>query len=259
MERDWPARHRAPLIALIDDPRHRVSPAGTARLSDEQAQAILDLRLQRLTALGRDEIKDELDKLAAEIADYLDILRSRARILAIVKDELTAVRDEFATPRRTVIVEQEGEVEDEDLIQREDMVVTVSHVGYVKRVPLSTYRAQRRGGKGRSGMQTRDEDFVTPAVRRLHAYAGAVLLLARPGLQGEGLAAAAGGAAGARQGADQHPAARAGRAHHHDHAAARGREHLGQSRRDVRHHRAARSGATSCPTSSTCAAPASSP
>ena len=105
----------------------------------------------------------------------------------------------------------EGEVEDEDLIQREDMVVTVSHLGYVKRVPLSTYRAQRRGGKGRAGMQTRDEDFVVAAVRRLDAYAGAVLLLARPGLQGKGLAAAAGGAAGARQGADQHPAARAGR------------------------------------------------
>ena len=188
-----------------------MSAAGTARLSAEQAKAILDLRLQRLTALGRDEIKDELDKLADEIADYLDILRSRARIQAIVKDELTAVKDEFATPRRTVIVEQEGEIEDEDLIQREDMVVTVSHLGYVKRVPLSTYRAQRRGGKGRAGMQTREEDFVTAAVRRLDAHAGAVLLLARPGLQGEGLAAAAGGAAGARQGADQHPAARAGR------------------------------------------------
>ena len=161
MEREWPANTAAELIALIDDPRHRMSSAGTARLTAEQTKAILDLRLQRLTALGRDEIKDELDKLAKEIADYLDILRSRARIQAIVKDELKAVKDEFATPRRTVIAEQEGEVEDEDLIQREDMVVTVSHAGYVKRVPLSTYRAQRRGGKGRSGMQTRDEDFVS--------------------------------------------------------------------------------------------------
>src|SRR6476660_5041346 len=161
MEREWPATTAAELIALIDDPRHRVSSAGTARLTAEQTKAILDLRLQRLTALGRDEIKDELDKLAAEISDYLDILRSRARIQAIVKDELKAVRDEFATPRRTVIAEQEGEVEDEDLIHREDMVVTVSHQGYVKRVPLSTYRMQRRGGKGRSGMQTRDEDFVS--------------------------------------------------------------------------------------------------
>jgi DNA gyrase subunit A len=138
-----------------------VSASGTYKLSAEQAKAILDLRLQRLTALGRDEIKAELDKLAEEIADYLDILRSRARIQTIVKDELKAVREKFATPRRTVILEQEGEVEEEDLIHREDMVVTVSHLGYVKRVPLSTYRAQRRGGKGRAGMQTREEDFVS--------------------------------------------------------------------------------------------------
>jgi len=161
MTRDWPAADVAALIELIDDPRHKVSKDGTYRLSDVQARAILDLRLQRLTALGRDEIKGELDKLAVEIADYLDILRSRARIQAIVKDELAQVKKDFATPRRTQIVEQVDEVEDEDLIQREDMVVTVSHLGYVKRVPLSTYRAQRRGGKGRSGMQTREEDFVT--------------------------------------------------------------------------------------------------
>jgi DNA gyrase subunit A len=161
MARDWPARDVATMVTLIDDPRHSVSEAGTTRLSAEQAKAILDLRLQRLTALGRDEIKAELDKLADEIADYLDILRSRARIQAIVKDELAAIKRDFATPRRTVIIDQEGEMEDEDLIQREDMVVTVSHAGYVKRVPLSTYRAQKRGGKGRSGMQTREEDFVT--------------------------------------------------------------------------------------------------
>ena len=161
MARDWPARDVATMVTLIDDPRHSVSEAGTTKLSAEQAKAILDLRLQRLTALGRDEIKAELDKLADEIADYLDILRSRARIQAIVKDELAAIKRDFATPRRTVIIDQEGEMEDEDLIQREDMVVTVSHAGYVKRVPLSTYRAQKRGGKGRSGMQTREEDFVT--------------------------------------------------------------------------------------------------
>jgi DNA gyrase subunit A len=161
MERDWPAHEVAAMVTLIDDPRHSVSAARTTRLSAEQAKAILDLRLQRLTALGRDEIKAELDKLAIEIADYLDILRSRARIQTIVKDELTAIKNEFSTPRRTVIVDQEGEMEDEDLIQREDMVVTVSHAGYAKRVPLSTYRAQRRGGKGRAGMQTREEDFVT--------------------------------------------------------------------------------------------------
>jgi DNA gyrase subunit A len=161
MAREWPARDVAAMVTLIDDPRHSVSAAGATRLSAEQAKAILDLRLQRLTALGRDEIKAELDKLAAEIADYLDILRSRARIQTIVKDELTAIKNKFSTPRKTLIVDQEGEMEDEDLIQREDMVVTVSHAGYVKRVPLSTYRAQRRGGKGRAGMQTREEDFVT--------------------------------------------------------------------------------------------------
>src|SRR5689334_19609568 len=161
MSRDWPARDVEAMITLIDDPRHRINADGTARLSIEQAKAILDLRLQRLTALGREEISEELDKLALEIKDYLDILRSRARVQSIVKTELAQVKEEFATPRRTVIIEQEGEVEDEDLIQREDMVVTVSHAGYAKRVPLSAYRAQRRGGKGRAGMQTRDEDFVS--------------------------------------------------------------------------------------------------
>jgi DNA gyrase subunit A len=161
MSRDWPARDVAAMITLIDDARHKLSPDGTARLSMEQAKAILDLRLQRLTALGREEISEELDKLAVEIADYLDILRSRARIQTIIKTELAEVKEEFGTPRKTVIIEQEGEVEDEDLIQREDMVVTVSHAGYAKRVPLSAYRAQRRGGKGRAGMQTREEDFVS--------------------------------------------------------------------------------------------------
>ncbi len=160
MARDWPAKDMASMVTLIDDPRHKLSAKGTCRLSAEQAKAILDLRLQRLTALGRDEIKEELDKLAKEIADYLEILRSRARIQKIIKDELTAVKSEFATPRRTEIVEAVDEIEDEDLIDNLDMVVTVSHLGYVKRVPLSMYRAQKRGGKGRTGMQTRDEDFV---------------------------------------------------------------------------------------------------
>ena len=161
MSRDWPAEDIAPLIALVDDPRHRLREDGTYRLSETQARAILDLRLQRLTALGRDEIGDELKRLADEIADYLDILRSRARIMGIVKHELAEVRAEYATPRRTEILDWDSSVEDEDLIQREDMVVTVSHAGYIKRVPLSTYRAQRRGGKGRAGMSMRDEDFVT--------------------------------------------------------------------------------------------------
>ncbi len=161
MAREWPAKDMAPVVLLIDDPRHTVSERGTTRLSAEQAKAILDLRLQRLTALGREEITDELDKLAVQIADYLDILRSRARIQSIIKEELAAVREQFATPRRTEITEQEAEVEDEDLIQREDMVVTVSHLGYIKRVPLSTYRSQKRGGKGRGSMQVREEDFVS--------------------------------------------------------------------------------------------------
>ena len=161
MSRDWPAHDVASLIALIADPRHKVAENGTYRLSGEQAKAILDLRLQRLTALGRDEIAEELDKLAAEIADYLDILASQARMRAIVRAELLAIKAEFGTDRRSEIVETYGDLDDEDLIQREEMVVTVSHAGYVKRVPLSSYRAQRRGGKGRSAMQTRDEDFVT--------------------------------------------------------------------------------------------------
>jgi DNA gyrase subunit A len=161
MKRDWPAKDVAAMVTLIDDPRHKVSAKGTTKLSAEQARAILDLRLQRLTALGRDEIKQELEKLKTEIADYLEILRSRVRIQKIIKDELAAVKKEFATPRRTVIAEATGQVEEEDLITREEMVVTVSHQGYIKRVPLSTYRAQRRGGKGRGGMQVREEDFVS--------------------------------------------------------------------------------------------------
>ena len=161
MTRRWPAADVEPLIKLIDDPRHRINEDGTYNLSEEQARAILALQLSRLTALGRDEIADELNTIGAEIKDYLDILGSRARIQAIIKDELIAVRDEFGTPRRTEITDGGADMEDEDLIQREDMVVTVTHEGYIKRVPLSIYRAQARGGKGRSGMSTKDTDFVT--------------------------------------------------------------------------------------------------
>jgi DNA gyrase subunit A len=161
MARDWPAKDLAPLVLLVADPRHLMGEGDTLRLSEEQAKAILDLRLQRLTALGRDEIGDELKGLAEKIADYLDILRRRDRVLTIIRDELTAVRDEFSTARRTEIVDAEGEVEDEDLIAREEMVVTVTHGGYVKRTPLSTYRAQKRGGKGRAAMKFKDEDFVS--------------------------------------------------------------------------------------------------
>jgi DNA gyrase subunit A len=161
MERAWPAKDVGPLVALIADPRHLVLADNTIRLTEEQAKAILEIRLQRLTALGIAEIAEEVQKLGIAIADYLDILRSRPRVLAIVKDELAVVRKEFATPRKTEIVEAEIEVEDEDLIEREDVAVTVTHAGYIKRTPLAEYRVQGRGGKGRAGMATREEDFVT--------------------------------------------------------------------------------------------------
>ncbi|MEJ1968849.1 MAG: DNA gyrase subunit A [Rhizomicrobium sp.] len=171
MARAWPARDVAPLIALIADPRHKIAEDGTIHLSDDQARAILDLRLQRLTALGRDELGEEVKKLGEAIADYLDILRSRPRVLAIVRKELEDIRDEFATPRKTELVDADVEVEDEALIEREDMAVTVTHAGYIKRTPLDEYRVQGRGGKGRSGMATREQDFVTSLfVANSHAW-----------------------------------------------------------------------------------------
>ncbi|WP_421786165.1 DNA gyrase subunit A [Hyphobacterium sp.] len=160
MERDWPATDVASLVALVADPRSVISEGHTLRLTQEQAQAIMDLRLARLTALGREELGDEAKGLADKIQDLLDILKSRARIQDIIRTELQEVKEQFAVPRRTEILDVELEVEDEDLIAREDMVVTVTHGGYVKRTPLSDYRAQRRGGKGRSGMSMKDEDFV---------------------------------------------------------------------------------------------------
>jgi DNA gyrase subunit A len=161
MGRDWPARDVESLIALIDDPLHRMREDGTYKLSEAQARAILELRLQRLTAMGREEIGGELSVLGEQITDLLDILRSRSRVLDIIRTELIEIRDEFATPRRSEIMEDDGEMDDESLIPSEDSVVTVSHAGYIKRVALSTYRAQKRGGKGRSGMTTKDEDFVS--------------------------------------------------------------------------------------------------
>ena len=161
MARAWPAKDVAPLVLLIADPRHVMQDDGTIKLSEEQAKAILEIRLARLTALGRDEIADEVAKLGEAIKDYLDILRSRPRVLTIVKDELKAIRDEFATPRLTELVDAEVEMEDEALIEREDVAITVTHAGYIKRTPIAEYRVQGRGGKGRSGMSTRDEDFVT--------------------------------------------------------------------------------------------------
>jgi DNA gyrase subunit A len=171
MARAWPAKDVGPLVALIADPRHKVAEGNTVRLSEEQAKAILELRLQRLTALGRDEINDEVQKLGLAIADYLDILSSRERVLTIIRDELAAIRDEFATPRKTELIDAEIEMEDEALIEREEVAVTVTHAGYIKRTPLAEYRVQGRGGKGRSGMATRDEDFVTSLfVASTHAW-----------------------------------------------------------------------------------------
>ncbi|MEO0655667.1 MAG: DNA gyrase subunit A, partial [Pseudomonadota bacterium] len=161
MERRWPASDIADYIRLIDDPSHTMNDDGTYNLSETQARAILDLRLQRLTQIGVKEVTDELEELAGKIKDYLDILRSRIRIMSIISDELREVRDQFAVPRRTEIVEWSGDMEDEDLIEREDMVVTVTSSGWIKRTPLAEFRSQKRGGKGLSGMATKDEDVVT--------------------------------------------------------------------------------------------------
>ncbi len=161
MTRRWPAKDIAEYIRLIDDPSHRINEDGTYNLSEIQARAILDLRLQRLTAMGVKEVTDELQQLAANIREYLDILRSRERIMAIISDELREVKEQFAVPRRTEIIDWSGDMDDEDLIEREDMVVTITSGGYAKRTPLAEFRAQRRGGKGLSGMSTKEEDVVT--------------------------------------------------------------------------------------------------
>ena len=156
----WNAADIAPLIQLIDDPEYPIVD-GTYQMSEIQAKAILDLRLHRLTGLERDKIGDELRQITDSIAEYLAILASREKLLQVLRDELEDVKARFNTPRRTQLVESEFEMDIEELIQREDMVVTISHTGYVKRVPLDTYRAQRRGGKGRSGTALKDEDFVS--------------------------------------------------------------------------------------------------
>jgi DNA gyrase subunit A len=160
MTRRWPAHEIIAYIKLIDDPSHTINDDGTYNLSEIQARAILDLRLQRLTALGVKEVTDELEELAAKIKDYLEILGSRDRIMAIISDELAEVKALFAVPRRTEIVDWSGDMEDEDLIEREDMVVTITSGGYIKRTPLAEFRAQRRGGKGLSSMATKEDDVV---------------------------------------------------------------------------------------------------
>ena len=161
MTRRWPAAEIADYIRLVDDPTHKMNDDGTYNLSETQARAILELRLQRLTQLGVKEVTDELEELAAKIKDYLAILGSRERIMAIISDELREVRAQFAVPRRTEIVDWGGDLEDEDLIEREDMVVTITSGGYIKRTPLAEFRAQRRGGKGLASMQTKEDDVVT--------------------------------------------------------------------------------------------------
>ncbi|MCB9931422.1 MAG: DNA gyrase subunit A [Alphaproteobacteria bacterium] len=169
MARPWPAGDIAPLIALVDDGADARGD-GNYRLSQAQAQAILDLRLHRLTGLEREKIDTDLRETVRLIEDYLDILGNRERVLTIMRDELAEVREKFDTPRRTEILDAEADQDDEDLIQREDMVITVSRQGYIKRVPLASYREQRRGGKGRAGMSTRDEDFVADVfVANTHA------------------------------------------------------------------------------------------
>ena len=242
MTRAWPAADIAPYISLIDDPSHRVREDGTYLLSETQARAILDLRLQRLTALGVKEVTDELEELAGRITDFLDILRSRARIMAIIADELREVKELFAVPRRSEIVEWEADLDDEDLIEREDMVVTVTQGGYIKRTPLTEYRAQRRGGKGTAGMATKDEDFVTRLfVANTHTRA-AVLHHRGHGLHAQDLAAAARRAQRPRQGDRQHPADPAGRLDRRDHAGRRARGGVGEPAdhvRDLRRRRAA--------------------
>ncbi len=160
-ERRWPAIDILQYIALIDDPTHTANDDGTYNLSETQARAILELRLQRLTQIGVKEVTDELEILAGKIKEYLDILGSRERILKIIGYELRETKELFAKPRRTEIVDWSGDMEDEDLIEREDMVVTVTSGGYIKRTPLADFRSQRRGGKGVAGMQTKEEDVIT--------------------------------------------------------------------------------------------------
>ena len=250
--RVWPAADVAPLVALVGEPGREVADDGTYRLSDEQARAILDLRLQRLTGLERDKIAEELHGLIAEIGGYLEILRSRARLIEVLRGELLAIRERFATPRRTQIEDVEFEADIEALIQREDMVVTVSHAGYIKRVPLSTYRAQRRGGRGRAGMAIREEDFLSEVfVASTHApvlfftSSGRVyklkvyrLPLGTPQARGRPMVNLLPNLVARRDDLDRH-------------AAARGRGELGRSDGHVRDRQAAMSGATPCRISAT--------
>jgi DNA gyrase subunit A len=160
LAREWPIAEIAPYIRLVEAIDTDVA-GESYRLTETQVRAILDLRLHRLTALGRDEIGNELAELATAIAGFLEILSDRRKLYAVMRGELEVIEREFATPRLSEITAAADGIEDEDLIEREEMVVTVTHQGYIKRTPLETFRAQGRGGKGRSGMATKDEDAVT--------------------------------------------------------------------------------------------------
>jgi DNA gyrase subunit A len=218
MSRRWPAEEILPFIKLIDDPTHTANDDGTYNLSETQARAILDLRLQRLTQLGVKEVTDELEELAGKIKDYLAILASRDRILAIISDELAEVREKFAVPRRTEITDWSGDMEDEDLIEREDMVVTITQGGYIKRTPLVDFRAQKRGGKGLSGGALKEDDVVTSLfVANTHTPL-LVLHHVWHGLQAQDLAPPHGQPCVAGQGHREHPAHRARDRHRRRHA-----------------------------------------
>ena len=160
LKKDWPAKDLISFIKIVDDPRHKLKKAGKYSLSNEQADAILDLRLQKLTGLERDKIVEEAKELGKKINDFLSLLQKKDLLVKEIKKELIEVKENFADERRTVIGSESADVEEEDLIESEEMVITVTHRGYIKRVPLKTYRAQKRGGKGRKAMATRDEDFV---------------------------------------------------------------------------------------------------
>ena len=218
MTRRWPAGDILEYIALIDDPTHTANDDGTYNLSEAQARAILELRLQRLTQIGVKEVTDELQELAGKIKEYLAILASRERIMGIISDELREVREKFAVPRRTEIVEWSGDMEDEDLIEREDMVVTVTSGGYIKRTALADFRAQKRGGKGLSRHADQGRGRGDHALCGQHPYAASVLHHRRHGLQAQDLAAAAGRAHIQGQGHRQHPAHPDGCQHRRDYA-----------------------------------------
>ena len=240
MTRRWPAQAIADYIKLIDDPTHTMNDDGTYNLSETQARAILDLRLQRLTQLGVKEVTDELQELAAKIQDYLDILRSRERILKIISDELTEVKELFAVPRRTEITDFAADMEDEDLIEPEDMAVTVTMSGYIKRTALSEFREQKRGGKGLQGMSMKDEDIVTTLfVANTHTP---LLFFTTDGMvyKLKTWRLPQGGRNAPRQGHRQHPADPPGHLDRRHHAGGPGRGRMGQAADRLRHLRGRR-------------------